>query len=283
MNDQGDVNHATGREIRCTACRKPLQRPSLGQRIVICSYCKSEEFFPAPIGASADSSWRIDTITMAPELPPTLSTAAQNVRCMASDEMNAGADDDFEFKLEPEPNRPSSDEASAILKIAADGLHSMQTTSTGSRDPSDEFILGPLSSSPQIFQKNSIEYEGSRDPDSRTERARAFYNETSGLYPLERHYPTLESMRRLYYLFGYVSILITFPYLAFRFIYVFVITDDQLLQDLGEFSEFAVPLMFGCIALAATLFAASEGIKLAMDIQDNTLRIANRSGRRKAD
>jgi len=106
-------------------------------------------------------------------------------------------------------------------------------------------------------------------------------NGLSQTYPRERHYPTLEAMQRLYKMFGYVAVLIVFPYVGFRFLYLLVTTKERHLQVMAEFSEFAVPALFGCVALTASLFAASEGIRLAMDVQDNLLRTANSTGRRK--
>ncbi|MFG0289326.1 MAG: hypothetical protein ACF8CQ_14195 [Rhodopirellula sp. JB044] len=88
-------------------------------------------------------------------------------------------------------------------------------------------------------------------------------------------------MQRLYRLFGYVIIATVFPYLCFRLVAVVIGAEEGLLQDLIAFSEFAVPVIFASVALVGTLFAASEGIRLAIDVQDNTLRIANRNGRLK--
>lgn len=88
-------------------------------------------------------------------------------------------------------------------------------------------------------------------------------------------------MQRLSKLFGYATILAVFPYLLFRFIWIVSSTEEGLLQELGQFSTFAVPVLFATVGLIGILFTASEGIKLAIDLQDNTLRIANRAGRRK--
>jgi len=88
-------------------------------------------------------------------------------------------------------------------------------------------------------------------------------------------------MQRLYKLFGYVAVLLVFPYLFIRLVYLVWSTDAGLLQELAVFSEFAVPVLFATVALTGTLFAAAEGIRLAMDVQDNLLRIANRGGRSK--
>ncbi|MEO9593140.1 hypothetical protein [Rhodopirellula bahusiensis] len=115
----------------------------------------------------------------------------------------------------------------------------------------------------------------------RQEHAQELYNRSAGLYPKERHYPTLEAMQRLSKLFGYATILAVFPYLTFRFLWILLTTEDGVLQELGQFSMFAVPLLFAMVGLIGVLFTASEGIRLAIDLQDNTLRIANRAGRRK--
>lgn len=106
-------------------------------------------------------------------------------------------------------------------------------------------------------------------------------DQNAALYPRERHYPTLEAMQRLTKLFGYTSIAIVFPYLMFRLAHLLQTTESGLLLELGRFFEFAVPVVFGTVGLVGLLFTMSEGLRLAMDVQDNTLRMANRSGRRK--
>ncbi len=52
-------------------------------------------------------------------------------------------------------------------------------------------------------------------------------------------------------------------------------TKENLLVELGIFSEFAVPLILLSVAATATLLGDAEGIRLAKDIQANTLRLAN--------
>lgn len=117
--------------------------------------------------------------------------------------------------------------------------------------------------------------------EQRFENARNLYNQTSGLYPRQRHYPTLEAMQRLNRIFGYVAIAIVFPYLIGRMAYIIYTTDQGLLLELGRYSEFAIPVLFGTVGLVGFLFASAEGIQLFIDVQDNLLRIANRTGRRK--
>ena len=113
------------------------------------------------------------------------------------------------------------------------------------------------------------------------ENANDAHSRTPGLYARERHYPTLEAMLRLSKVFGYVAIALVFPYLTVRLVYIYWKTETGLLIELARFSEFAIPLLFATVGLVGFLFAASEGIRLAMDLQENTLRIANRGGRRR--
>ena len=170
--------------------------------------------------------------------------------------------EDYEFKLEPESDRtvfPTAIFGSAVAPTPASSMSAGRVYRS--------------STQPVVSNREELEY--------RTQQARQNYNDSAGLYPRERHYPTLEAMLRLYKVFGYVAILCVFPYIAFRFLYLLFTTKEQHIQVFAEFSEFAVPVLFGCVALAASLFAASEGIKLAMDIQDNTLRIANNAGRKR--
>ena len=117
--------------------------------------------------------------------------------------------------------------------------------------------------------------------EQRLENSRNIYNQSSGLYPRERHYPTLEAMQRLNKIFGYIAIAIVFPYLIGRLVYLIYTTETGLLLELGKFSEFAIPLLFATVGLVGFLFASAEGIQLFIDVQDNLLRIANRTGRRK--
>ena len=96
-----------------------------------------------------------------------------------------------------------------------------------------------------------------------------------------RHYPTLDAMQRLTKLFGYAVVTVVLPYLTFLLIHIVYTTETGLLRELGTYFEFAVPVLFGTVGLVGFLLTLSEGLRLAIDIQENTLRIANRSGRRK--
>jgi hypothetical protein len=99
--------------------------------------------------------------------------------------------------------------------------------------------------------------------------------------PRRREYPTLEAVQRLYRLLGYTTVAVVFPYLGFRLLAILVATEGSERMDrLIEFSQFAIPLMFGSVAVAGTLLAASEGIRLVIDLQQNTLTIAREINRR---
>ncbi len=180
-------------------------------------------------------------------------------------------DDDSEFMLRVDDERPRPQ----AVPLDTAQLAKIVRAELGHSD--DDYLLRPA---PGTSSVRRTEFESN---ESRSDRARSSYNDTSGVYPRERHYPTLESMQRMYKIFGYVAILLVFPYISFRILYISFTAKEDLLVQLGEFSETGLPLIFGCVALTATLFAVSEGIKLAIDIQDNTLRIANRHGRKKVD
>lgn len=160
------------------------------------------------------------------------------------------------------------------------GGYSFERTPGEAETEADEFRLLPNVPRPMIHSGNEhVVATATQDPGLRHEQAVENYNSTSGTYPNVRHYPTLESMQRLYKLFGYVTVGVVFPYLLFRLVYLVMTTKENLLIELGIFSEFAVPLILLSVAATATLFAAAEGIRLAMDIQDNTLRLANHHDR----
>ncbi|MCC9657296.1 hypothetical protein [Rhodopirellula halodulae] len=114
-----------------------------------------------------------------------------------------------------------------------------------------------------------------------TVKARNLYNESAGLYPLQRDYPTLRATQRIFRLLAYATVMIVIPGLMFRFAWILWSTEEGLLNAFGQFSLHAVAALFAMVGLVGTLLTASEGIELAIDLQDNTLRIANQSGRRK--
>ncbi|MGB7345582.1 MAG: hypothetical protein WBD20_15315 [Pirellulaceae bacterium] len=172
-----------------------------------------------------------------------------------------------EFQLGPVVRRPEMDSTLSPDRVVNHQVVPEQ------RDPQHQTTIQ--------LEASTFLADSSISDAQRTERARARYNESAGMYPAMREYPTLDAMQRLSRLFGYAAVAIVFPYLLLRLLRVIWLTDEGLLKELVAFSEFAVPVIFGTAGLIGFLFTASEGIKLAMDIQENTLRIANRSGRRK--
>jgi hypothetical protein len=264
MNQEGQTQlgfgQATGRMSVCPSCRKPLPRPESNQFVLICSYCRTETALEPPLSSMNSETFRVDLIIDKDDKERTVGITTKTYQPEHSIEGDAMSDE-FELKLEPESERvpPTS---------AIQGWQVNPASASVSLDQYRPTFKSTLAST-------------DLDLETRAEQAKLSYNESAGLYPKERHYPTLEAMQRLYKLFGYVAVLVVFPYIGIRFLYLLVITRERHLQVFAEFSEFAVPVLFGCVALTASLFAASEGIRLAMDIQDNTLRIANSSGRRK--
>jgi hypothetical protein len=234
---------ATGRQLRCHECHKPLERSSPEVTSIVCANCGTTKLLP----------------------------------------LSLAADDDFksEFVLSDTSLRQDKRTKHAICQATA----SQSTDFDSAIDEiEDEFVLRPARGSTaqnrESFVANQSESEHVTS-EYRTGQAREAFNHSSGVYPRERHYPTLEAMQRLYRVSGYAAFLIVFPYLGIRCLRVLFTTKEGLLLQLGEFSEFAVPLIFACVAFTSIMFGLSEGIKLATDIQDNTLRIANRYGRRK--
>jgi len=268
MNQEGSINQnfgqATGRLNVCAACRKPLPRPEINQLVLVCCYCNSETILTRSLQTAEDTSLRIDSQITPPPTPAMI--IATNLQPESNRrEVSVGSDDDFELRLEPESDR-------VVPTSSLTGWQAAQASATSLNADQDR-----LATTKPYNSTSSTNV----DPAIRSEQAKQSYNDSAGIYPQERHYPTLEAMQRLYKLFGYVAVLIVFPYVGVRFLYLLVTTKEQYLQVLAEFSEFAVPALFGCVALTASLFAASEGIRLAMDVQDNTLRTANSTGRRK--
>lgn len=254
-----DLSEPTGRQLRCDECHKSLDRPLPHITSVVCANCGTSKAIP-PALASDESDLSI------------LAASATENRTVA------GLDDDdvdSEFMLRIDAGRPravSVNTASLAMSVHAE---------LDGKD--EEYSLRFAASETVARSRDYATSKSQAGSESRVDQARSSYNETSGIYPHERHYPTLESMQRIYKIFGYAAVLIVFPYLGFRFLYILSTVKEGLLAQLGEFSEFAVPLLFGCVAFTASLFGLSEGIKLVMDIQDNTLRIANRHGRKKID
>lgn len=253
-----DLSEPTGRQLRCDECHKPLDRPLPLITSVMCANCGASKAIPRAL--ASDESER-----------SSLAVSATENRTVAG----LDDDDDSEFMLRIDAGRPravSVNTASLAMSVHAE---------LDGKD--EEFSLRAAPSESVARTTGYATSESRAGSESRVDQARSSYNETSGLYPRERHYPTLESMQRIYKLVGFAGVLIVFPYLGFRLLYLLLTVNEGLLAQLGELSEFAVPLLFGCVAFTASLFGLSEGIKLVMDIQDNTLRIANRHGRKKID
>ncbi len=254
-----DLSEPTGRQLRCDECHKALDRPLPHNSTVVCANCGASKAIPRALGFEENEGSRV------------ASSATENRLVAGRDD----EDDDSEFMLRIDAGRPravSVNTASLAMSVHAE---------LDGKD--EEFSLRSVPRESVARKTGYATSESRVGSDYRADQARSSYNETSGIYPRERHYPTLESMQRIYKIFGYAAVLIVFPYLGFRFLYILSTVKEGLLAQLGEFSEFAVPLLFGCVAFTASLFGLSEGIKLVMDIQDNTLRIANRHGRKKID
>ncbi len=253
------IEQPTGRMKFCPSCRKPLPRPTKDQVILICSHCSTETSLPPTLSAVEQSSLPIrQTHWDYGASPESIrSTAAPT---FAATETMLEEDDSLELTLEPEADRM------------------VPTANVAPWPPSSL-----PSSAPDYASTNSIPLVSELEAEKRSEQVKHSYLQSSGLYPRERTYPTLEAMQRLYRIFGYLSVILAFPYIAIRFLYLLVTTKQNYLQVFAQFTEFAVPVLIGSVVITATLFAAAEGIRLAMDIQENTLRIANSYGRRKLD
>lgn len=93
-------------------------------------------------------------------------------------------------------------------------------------------------------------------------------------------YPTLESIGNLYRLFGYLIVGLAFPYLGYQLLIALFSADGDLVSRLVDFSQLAFVVFAGSAAITGTLFALAEGIRLAIDIQSNTLAMCEAFQRR---
>ncbi|OYP29467.1 hypothetical protein [Rhodopirellula sp. MGV] len=158
-----------------------------------------------------------------------------------------------------------------------------------------EFVLGP------VPQRAKVEWEATSDA---SKSIVAVPRSTSGgqvrvdaphareatqpmldHLPVHRDYPALESIQRLYRIAGYVGTMGVFAYLiATGYSALHDAPVGERLARLGEWMQTAVPYLFATVVGAGFLFGAAEGIKLAIDIQENTLAAAHQRGpRRSAD
>ncbi|WP_286764604.1 MULTISPECIES: hypothetical protein [Rhodopirellula] len=147
--------------------------------------------------------------------------------------------------------------------------------------PLQENDFDAVSLKPVTSRPNNSDAKPATDSQPPTPNARNLYNESAGIYPLQREYPTLRATQRIFRVLAYATVALVIPELLIRFLWIVWSTQDGILNEVGQFSLYAVASLFGMVALVGTLLTASEGIELAIDVQDNTLRIANQSGRRK--
>ena len=202
-------------------------------------------------------------------------------------------------------NLDSDDGFGVPNSTVGDKLHteSQHQIPTGELD-GDEFTLAPVQAerptmdtlpgpnlrfdSPEMPESTAQPHvpRGYRVPE--TAKREATFEHTPGSQPTQlsspidlpphRAYPTLESIGRLYKLFGYVGVVGIFGYLLYQFFaMVWRSPEGEFLTRLVAFSEFALPFVFGTVVGAGALFAASEGIQLVIDIQENTLRAAHKA------
>ena len=185
--------------------------------------------------------------------------------------------DDSEFILEPAPQRQKIDWSSvgdgsahaltsgSVRQVRQDAAHSNNSHATSSV---------PRHGAEHSTSHFSAEYGLSED----RHRPRSSHAKTSSVgLPVHRDYPTLESIQRLYRLAGYTGVIGVFGYLVVKF-YTDVgrAPSGEQMAKLVDFVEYAVPFTFGTVVIAGVLFGASEGIKLAIDIQENTLAAARK-------
>lgn len=205
------------------------------------------------------------------------------------------------------PTSLDADDVTSMMESSPDQLLPLATTEhhvPAGDDPGDDLTLAPIEGdrpkidalpgpelrfdSAEIQQPHSEPYQprGYRVPETARRESdhgmappRPTQNPTTELPP-QRIYPTLDSLGRLYKLFGYVGVLGIFGYLLYQFIaMVWRSPEGEFLNRLVEFTEFALPFVFGTAIGAGALFAASEGIQLVIDIQENTLHSAHQAGK----
>ncbi|MFG0290840.1 MAG: hypothetical protein ACF8CQ_21905, partial [Rhodopirellula sp. JB044] len=224
---------AVGRTRYCTECRKQLKFSAApgegsreGKQHVTCIYCghvnRVNTSLPTKLRPSPTELGDHDPTQVGSVNPDSTSgTEADESRALSFDNANSTPDGtmsesqweaalDGDIKLKPpvEPTRYQSHET-ITEAVSADSF--------ASASPLDGIRVDPP-------QQDSM-----ADDSFRQEQTRDRYNQSSGLYPRERHYPTLEAMQRLYRLFGYVIIATVFPYLCFRLVAVVIGAEEGLL------------------------------------------------------
>ena len=178
-----------------------------------------------------------------------------------------------------------------LIALTLEFIDSDPARGTGDLDAATKELLGAGEVQPEfelrdppkvakadyaLTDSNSMSREPQRASDSR-----GYTSASRSPLPSSREYPTLEAIQRLYRLFGYTTALMVFPYLLYRLVAILMRGEGDIVVRLMNFSWFAVPWVLGSVALTGTLFAAAEGIRLAIDIQANTLEIARSAGRRR--
>jgi hypothetical protein len=177
-------------------------------------------------------------------------------------------DDGTELTLEPEKSRATAF-TSTSLEVFGEQASSFGGGQRKRIDPAGD---QPLASTPRPRERAASVPLGS------AYRAGGLADAGDSL-PSHRSYPTLEAIQRLYKIFGYVAVAIVFPYLFIQLVRIILGSAGDTMQRLIEFSQFAVPVLFGTVVFSGTVFALAEGIQLAIDIQANTLATARRSKR----
>lgn len=274
----------------CPDCRKPLKLSDGSERKWQCDKCGFERNATAALAYETNEGViEMGVLTSGdPEASKTSPNEGEDdLEFVTHDlRLDAAKSDQPHSEMANEVNDDEPTDGGLRLQpiLAQQSAQHESLQPIGSESINELAAIGIASDSMERSSASASEVrykESDEASDLRIRRAQENYNHSGGVYPLERHYPTLEAMQRLYRLFSYAAVLIVFPYLLARLGYVFWTTQDGLLRELGSYLEFAVPVIFGTVAFVGTLFALSEGIRLAIDIQENTLRLANRQGRRK--
>ncbi len=245
MKESKSLN-SMDQKVRCVACKQSFSVSSDERANAQCPNCGVMKNFSRLDSSIDRGDFSQDVRSDLFVLEERLDSGVSGARGPIFDSALSGIDDDIELSLKP----------------AVERVQSASESTYG--EPPRRWSEPAESNLPTSVEK----YE--------PVRAAAY-----GEYPRRRDYPALSSLRRLYAVFGYVGVAIVFAYLLIEAGLVVYRSDGDLLVNLAVYSRWAVPTVFGTVAVTAAMLAASEGITLAMDIQENTLRAANELNRRR--
>ncbi len=254
------MDSAILRETRCILCKLNFTLPPQRQVEVVCPHCGGKiARHLLPLDVNAPQSDGRSVHVKAKEVSLGNDDAELGEKLVLGEMSSPAAES--EYTLQPGIQRPELTPVNELLgSPPAPQAQHRQWCDTG--EVALEFALA----------------DEHRKSTGAMERLQQSYGDS---LPAHRDYPTLEAIQRLYKIFGYVTVGVVFPSMLYRLAVILLFAEDpDLTTRLIDFSWFAIPWIFGAVALTGTFFATAEGIKLAIDIQENTLAIARSAKRR---